>query len=344
MSVPESQIKPATQSNLKTAGKRLREGGLVAFPTETVYGLGGDATNDQAIARIFTIKSRPSFNPLIVHLADLATAEKVAIFDDRARRLAEHFWPGSLTLVLKRQADTKVSALASAGLPTVALRAPSNDIAQALLKYAGRPIAAPSANRSGNVSPTTAEHVAASLGTAVDFILDDGICEIGIESTVLDISDDSALLLRPGAITETMLSDVIGAIKVVTANDEKRPRSPGMTDRHYAPSIPVRLNATSVEPGDALLSFGAHAITGFAAERNLSNKGDLTEATANFYRLLRDLDWSGFRTIAVMPIPEEGLGVAINDRLRRAAAATEETASGQTKKSKKPKKRKHKHG
>ncbi len=326
MSVPESKIKPATPENLKLAGKQLREGGLVAFPTETVYGLGGDATNDQAIARIFAIKSRPSFNPLIVHLSDRTAAEKVALFDDRSRKLAERFWPGSLTLVLKRRADTKVSALASAGLPTVALRAPANAVAQTLLKVAGRPIAAPSANRSGNVSPTTAEHVAASLGTAVDLILDGGTCEVGIESTVLDVSGDTALLLRPGAVTQNMLRDAIGDIEVVTASDEKQPRSPGMSDRHYAPSIPVRLNVVSVEPGDALLSFGSHTITGFAAERNLSEKGDLTEAAANFYRLLRDLDWSGFRTIAVMPIPEEGLGIAINDRLRRAAAATGEAA------------------
>ena len=340
VSVPESTIQSATPANLKLAGKRLREGGLVAFPTETVYGLGGDATNDQAIARIFAIKSRPSFNPLIIHLADRAAAEKVAVFDDRARALAERFWPGSLTLVLKRRADTKVSALASAGLPTVALRAPLNDVAQMLLKFAGRPIAAPSANRSGNVSPTTADHVAASLGTAVDLILDGGTCEIGIESTVLDLSGDAATLLRPGAVTETMLRDVIGDIEAATASDAKRPRSPGMADRHYAPAIPVRLNVASVEPGDALLSFGTHGITGFAAERNLSEQGDLTEAAANFYRLLRDLDWPGFRTIAVMPIPEEGLGIAINDRLRRAAAATGEAAPNLAPRPKKRRKKK----
>ncbi|MCE2510816.1 MAG: threonylcarbamoyl-AMP synthase [Alphaproteobacteria bacterium] len=327
VNAPESRIQPATTAALKFAGKRLREGALVAFPTETVYGLGGDATNGQAIARIFAIKSRPSFNPLIVHLYDLAAAEKVAGFDDRARALARRFWPGPLTFVLKRRADTKVSELASAGLDTVAVRAPANDVARTLLKAAGRPIAAPSANRSGHVSPTAAEHVAASLGTAVDLILDGGTCTIGIESTVLDLSGERAVLLRPGAVTAEMLNREIGAIDLADASDEKRPRSPGMMDRHYAPSIPVRLDATAVEPGDALLSFGAHAIAGFAAERNLSEKGDLTEAAANLYRYLRELDWSGFRTIAVMPIPEEGLGLAINDRLRRAAAVTEGAAA-----------------
>jgi len=320
----QSRIKPATPANLKRAGDLLREGGLVAFPTETVYGLGGDATNDAAIARIFAVKSRPSFNPLIVHIADLAAAEKVAVFDDRARCLAKAFWPGSLTLVLKRLKNSPVAKAASANLPTVALRAPDSDIAQALLRQSPNPIAAPSANRSGSVSPTTAEHVAASLGVAIDLILDGGPCKIGIESTVLDLSGKAPCLLRPGAITEEMLAAKIGALQKATPGDLEKPRSPGMADRHYAPSIPMRLNVTSVAPGEALLSFGSHAISGFAAERNLSPNGDLSEAAANLYTRLRELDWSGFQAIAVMAIPEEGLGVAINDRLRRAAAPKEE--------------------
>ncbi|MEW5705040.1 MAG: L-threonylcarbamoyladenylate synthase [Pseudomonadota bacterium] len=317
---PAPHILPATPENLKLAGERLRAGALVAFPTETVYGLGGDATNDQAISRIFATKSRPSFNPLIVHLRDVAAGEKVAVFNERAHRLVQRFWPGPLTLVLKRREDSGVSLLASAGLDTIAVRVPANAIARALLEAADCPIAAPSANRSGSISPTTADHVMTSLGMAVDLILDGGACELGIESTVLDVSENKARLLRPGAITKEMIEDVIGEIPAVTQSDRERPRSPGMGDRHYAPSIPVRLNATAVEAGEALLAFGPHTITGFAAERNLSLKGDLVEAAANFYRLFRELDWSGFRAIAVMPIPEEGLGVAINDRLRRAAA------------------------
>lgn len=320
MNEPKSQIKPAISTNLKFAAKLLREGSLVAFPTETVYGLGADATNEQAIARIYTIKSRPSFNPLIVHVADLAAAEKVAVFDDRARQIAKRFWPGSLTLVLNRRENSKVSPAASAGLPTVALRAPANEIAQTLLKLVACPIAAPSANRSGSVSPTKAAHVAASLGTAVDLILDGGACEIGIESTVLDLSSDTPYLLRPGSVTEEMLAAEIGPLQRASLADSKKPRSPGMADRHYAPSIPVRLNATAIEPGEALLSFGPHSLTGFTAERNLSPSGELIEAAANLYGLLRELDWPGFRAIAIMPIPEEGLGIAINDRLRRAAA------------------------
>ena len=316
----QSHIKPATPANLKRAGDLLCEGGLVAFPTETVYGLGGDATNEAAIAKIFAVKSRPSFNPLIVHIADLAAAEKVAVFDDRARALAKCFWPGSLTLVLKRQKNSPVSEAASANLPTVALRVPDSDIAQALLRQISHPIAAPSANRSGNISPTTAEHVAASLGTAVRLILDGGPCKVGIESTVLDLSGNRPCLLRPGVITEDMLIEKIGALEKATLNDPKKPRSPGMADRHYAPSIPVRLNVTSVAPGEALLSFGSHSISGFAAERSLSPSGDLDEAAANLYDRLHELDWSGFQAIAVMAIPEEGLGLAINDRLRRAAA------------------------
>lgn len=317
---PRSRILPATPANLERAGRLIRKGGLVAFPTETVYGLGGDATNDQAIAQIFASKARPAFNPLIVHLPDVAAAEKVAMFDDRARKLAARFWPGALTLVLERRKDSNVSELASAGLATIALRVPDHKIAQALLKQAACPIAAPSANRSGNVSPTTAEHVAASLGTDVDLVLDGGPCEIGIESTVLDLSGDAPCLLRPGAITQDMLVGEIGPVEKASPDEHKKPRSPGMADRHYAPGIPVRLNVTAIEPGEALLSFGSHTLTDFAAERNLSPDSNLVEAAANLYRLLRELDWPGFAAIAILPIPEEGLGLAINDRLRRASA------------------------
>ena len=314
-----AEIIPATPDNIWRAARLLRQGELVAFPTETVYGLGGDATSEAAVARIFATKDRPRFNPLIAHIPGLAEAEHLGVIDDRARRAARHFWPGPLSLVLPRRPDSGLSLLASAGLDTVALRAPAHPVAQALLRAAGRPIAAPSANRSGRVSPTTAAHVAGELGEEAALILDGGACPVGIESTVLDLSGGVPALLRPGGVTLEQLTAIFGRIEV-TATDENAPRSPGMLPSHYAPSLPVRLDAAGARPGEALLAFGPEAPPGFAAVLFLSRQGDLAEAAANLFTMLRRLDRPQFSGIAVMPIPQEGLGRAINDRLRRAAA------------------------
>lgn len=303
-------------AQLDRAASLLRDGALVAFPTETVYGLGGDATNDPAVAAIFAAKGRPNFNPLIVHVAELAAAEPLATFDDRARDLVRRFWPGPLTLVLKRSAACSVSRLASAGLETLALRAPAHPQAQALLRAVGRPLAAPSANRSGHVSPTTADHVVDELGGRIAAVLDGGPCRVGIESTVVDLSQPHAVLLRPGGVPREQLESVLGLL--VGATDADAPRSPGMLERHYAPARPLRLNASAVAADEALLAFGP-PLPGAGATVNLSSAHDLTEAAANLFAALRTLDQPRFTAIAVMPIPETGLGAAINDRLRRAA-------------------------
>jgi L-threonylcarbamoyladenylate synthase len=295
----------------------LRAGRLVAFPTETVYGLGGDATNDHAVAAIFAAKARPRFNPLIVHVRDLAGAERLAVFNSPARRAAARFWPGPMTLVLPRQADGGLSLLASAGLDTVAIRVPDHPVAQALLREADRPIAAPSANRSGRVSPTQGAHVAEDLGDDVELILDDGPTPVGLESTVLDVSGEFPALLRPGPVTFEALTNLLGPIALPGSG---LPRSPGMLPSHYAPRLPVRVAATEASPGEALLAFGPDAPSGFAEVLWLSRSGDLAEAAANLFAMLRRLDRPSFTGIAVMPIPEHSLGRAINDRLRRAAA------------------------
>ena len=297
----------------------MRAGRLVAFPTETVYGLGGDATSDRAVARIFEAKGRPRFNPLIVHVPDLAAAERIAVFDARARRAARRFGPGALTLVLPRRADSGIALLACAGLDTVALRVPAHAAAQALLSETGRPLAAPSANRSGRVSPTAAAHVAAELGARVALILDGGACEIGLESTVLDLTGAVAALLRPGGITVEQLEAALGPIAMPDP-DPAVPRAPGQLASHYAPRLRLRPNATEARPGEALLAFGPDPPPGFAETLSLSPAGDLGEAAANLFAMLRRLDRPDFAGIAVMPIPERGLGRAINDRLRRAAA------------------------
>jgi L-threonylcarbamoyladenylate synthase len=295
----------------------LRAGRLVAFPTETVYGLGGDATDDHAVAGIFAAKARPRFNPLIIHVRDLAEAERLAVFNSAAHRAAAQFWPGPLTLVLSRQPSAGLSLLASAGLDTVAIRVPAHPVAQALLREAGRPIAAPSANRSGRVSPTQAAHVAEDLGEDVALILDGGPTPVGLESTVLDLSGEAPALLRPGAVTLEALTKLLGPI---THPGSAMPKSPGMLTSHYAPQLPVRVAATDARPGEALLAFGPDAPPGFAKVLWLSRSGDLTKAAANLFAMLRRLDSPCFTGIAVMPIPEHGLGRAINDRLRRAAA------------------------
>jgi L-threonylcarbamoyladenylate synthase len=323
-------IRAATEQSVAEAAALLRAGSLVAFPTETVYGLGGDATNDSAIAAIYAAKGRPTFNPLIVHVADLAAAEKLVVADDRARQLAAAFWPGPLTLVLPRRADSGLSLLLSAGLDTVAIRCPDHPIARKLLAAAGRPIAAPSANRSTEVSPTTAAHVACSFAATPGgpaMILDAGPCVVGLESTVLDLSDGlnegAPTLLRPGGVTAEQLSALIGPLRHARharhgdLGEAARP-SPGMMARHYAPKTPLRLNAASVQGDEALLAFGP-PLAGAAKTLNLSEDGDLREAAANLFAMLRALDEPRFSAIAVMPVPDDGLGLAINDRLARAA-------------------------
>jgi L-threonylcarbamoyladenylate synthase len=310
-------IAPATPGAITSAAELLRAGRLVAFPTETVYGLGGDATNERAVAEIFAVKGRPRFNPLIVHVSGLAEAEALAIFDERARKLVARFWPGPLTLVLRRRGDSGLSLLASAGLDTVAIRAPAHEVAQALLRETGRPIAAPSANRSGRVSPTEAAHVAEELGDHVSLILDGGRTPVGLESTVLDLSGEAPALLRPGGVTLEQLTELLGPIAAPTAG---QPKSPGMLPSHYAPSLPLRLEAVSAQPSEALLAFGPDAPPGFAEVLWLSRSGNLAEAAANLFAMMRRFDRPPFTGIAVMPIPEHGLGRAINDRLRRAAA------------------------
>jgi L-threonylcarbamoyladenylate synthase len=312
-----ADITPAGAAAIARAAALLRSGKLVAFPTETVYGLGGDATNDHAVAGIFAAKARPHFNPLIVHIRDLADAKTLADFNVPARRAAARFWPGPLTLVLPRQPWAGLSLLASAGLDTVAIRVPAHPVAQALLREAGRPIAAPSANRSGRVSPTEAAHVAEDLGNDVAMILDDGPTPLGLESTVLDLSGEAPALLRPGAVTSEALTELLGPIALPGSG---LPKSPGMLPSHYAPRLPLRIGATDARPGEALLAFGPDAPAGFAEVLWLSRSGDLAEAAANLFAMLRRLDRPAFTRIAVMAIPEHGLGRAINDRLRRAAA------------------------
>ncbi len=310
------------RASIDDAARLIRDGELVAFPTETVYGLGGDATNERAVARIFEAKGRPQFNPLISHVLDAGEARRLVQWNDTADKLAARFWPGPLTLVLPRTTNSPIALLATAGLDTAAIRAPAHPMAQALILAAGRPIAAPSANRSGSVSPTRAEHVAASLGNRVKLILDGGPCEVGLESTVLDLTTTTPTLLRPGGATREAIEAVIGSVALsdaIPTGDAAR-RSPGQLASHYAPTRPVRLNATSVANDEGLLAFGAKPLSGARQVLNLSVGGDLTEAAANLFAHLRALDQPGNMRIAVMPIPQTGLGLAINDRLRRAAA------------------------
>jgi len=306
------------------AATLLRAGGLVAFPTETVYGLGADATSDAAVAGIFAAKDRPQFNPLIVHFTDAEAAAREVVFDARARRVAEAFWPGPLTLVLPRRKDSRISLLCSAGLDSQAVRVPAHPLAHRLLSECGLPLAAPSANASGKISPTEAAHVAASLGARVPLILDGGPCAVGLESTVLDLSDAQAAILRPGAVTAQDLTPLIGEVAEAVASPESAEsgglKGPGMLSSHYAPGHPVRLNASEAAGDEALLAFGPEAPADAAAILNLSPAGDLTEAAAHLFAYLHRLDALEVRAIAVMPIPETGLGAAINDRLRRAAA------------------------
>ncbi len=300
----------------------LAAGGLVGFPTETVYGLGADGTNGKAIARLYEAKGRPSFNPLIAHLPTLEAAQRVAIFNETALKLARAFWPGPLTLVLPKAPGCPVSELATAGLDTVAVRIPAHPVAQAILQALGRPIVAPSANRSGHVSPTTAAHVLHDLDGRIDLIVDGGPVSVGVESTIVGCSG-APVLLRPGgtprADIEAVLGVPLGRLETIPGHDS--PLAPGMLESHYAPAAAVRLGAAALNADEALLAFG-EALPGARPERtlNLSPRGDLIEAAANLFGHLRALDETGAQAIAVMPIPTHGLGEAINDRLRRAAA------------------------
>jgi L-threonylcarbamoyladenylate synthase len=294
----------------------------VAFPTETVYGLGAVATNDRAVASIFAAKRRPRFNPLIVHVADRAAAAALACWNAAAERLAARFWPGPLTLVLPRTPGSPLSLLVSAGLDTVALRVPAHPLAQALLAATVLPIAAPSANPAGAISATTADHVAAALGERIDLILDGGPCPIGLESTVVDLTSAAPRLLRPGGLVRSSIEAEIGRLSVEPSpgDEGEAALSPGRQASHYAPSRPVRLDAHSVAPDEALLAFGPRPLAGAAVVLNLSPRGDLEEAAANLFAMLRALDRPEIRAIAVMPIPRQDLGEAICDRLVRAAA------------------------
>jgi L-threonylcarbamoyladenylate synthase len=319
-----TQIRPAGETATAAAARTLRDGGLVAFPTETVYGLGADAANAEAIARLYRAKGRPAFNPLIVHVGDLAAAKRTARFNATALALADAFWPGPLTLVLPKGTRCPVADLATAGLDTVALRVPAHPVARAILRDFGGAVVAPSANLSGHVSPTTAAHVQSDLAGRIDLIVDGGPVEVGIESTIIGCFDRPTLL-RPGGIPRAGIERVLG--HTLASPDPGaaagRPLASGMLDSHYAPRARMRLNAANLTRGEALLAFGRADLSGVdtaAAVINLSERRDLKEAAANLFGCLRALDTSGARTIAVMPVPDEGLGEAINDRLRRAAA------------------------
>jgi L-threonylcarbamoyladenylate synthase len=313
-----TRILAPTPAAIAQAALALRQGRLVAFPTETVYGLGGVAADAAAVARIYRAKGRPAHNPLIVHVADLAAASGLVAIDARARAVAQAFWPGPLTLVLPRAAGCAVAPNATAGLETLAVRVPAHAVAHALLEAVGQPVAAPSANPSGLVSPTTAQHVAADLGGAVEIVLDGGPCPVGVESTVLDLSGPTPRLLRPGGLDRAAIERLVGPL--ADADDAKVLRSPGQLASHYAPRLPVRLDADTVAADEALLAFGPEPLAGAMAVRNLSPSGDPAEAARNLFAMLRELDASGARAIAVMPVPAEGLGEAVRDRLRRAAA------------------------
>lgn len=303
---------------VEAAARCLAAGGLAAFPTETVYGLGADAGNGEAVARLYAAKGRPAFNPLIVHVADLASARKLARFDAAAERLAAAFWPGPLTLVLPKQAGGAVADLALAGLDTVAVRLPAHSIARALLGRFGGPVVAPSANRSGHVSPTTPAHVLADLRGRIDMLIDAGPCTVGVESTIVSCVG-APTLLRPGGLARHEIERVLGRALATPAQAAQAPLAPGMLAAHYAPKARLRLDAQAARDGEALLAFGPAQASG-AVTLNLSPRGDLIEAAANLFAHLRALDAAGVTTIAVMRVPQDGLGEAINDRLKRAAA------------------------
>ena len=315
-----TRLLSANSDAIAAAARALIDGGLVAFPTETVYGLGADATNGAAIARLYAAKGRPRFNPLIAHVADLASARRLAVFNADAERLARAFWPGPLTLVLPKAAGCPVSLLATVGLDTIAVRVPDHPVAHAILAAFGKPVVAPSANQSGHVSPTTAPHVRADLDGRVDLIVDGGATSVGVESTIVACLGVPTLL-RPGGVPRAEIERVLGRMLAdESLSSDEAPLAPGMLASHYAPKTPLRLNARSVSPGEALLAFGADVPNSASRTLNLSASGDLVEAAANLFSHLRALDAAAVTAIAVMPIPDDSLGEAINDRLAHAAA------------------------
>jgi L-threonylcarbamoyladenylate synthase len=318
MSASRTRLLTADAAGIAEAARLLRDGRLVALPTETVYGLGADATDGRAVAAIYEAKGRPSFNPLIAHVGEPAEALKLGVFDRHARALAEAFWPGPLTLVVPMAAGAGIADLARAGLDTVGLRVPSHPVARALLNATGRPVAAPSANRSGHVSPTTAAHVLADLDGRIDAVLDAGSTEVGVESTIVACLGDEPVLLRPGGVPREAVEATIG--RALAAASGETTIAPGMLASHYAPNAAIRLDARDVSPDEALLAFGSDLPPGAGRVLNLSPTGDLAEAAANLFGHLRALDASGTARIAVMPLPRDGLGEAIHDRLARAAA------------------------
>jgi L-threonylcarbamoyladenylate synthase len=321
-----TRVSKADGAAIAEAVRCLRAGGLVAFPTETVYGLGADATNGQAVARLYEAKGRPAFNPLIAHVVDLEAARALGCFSADAARLAEAFWPGPLTLVLPKAAACPVADLATAGLDSIAVRVPSHVVARAILAAFSSPVVAPSANRSGHVSPTMAGHVLADLGGRIELIVDGGATPVGVESTIIACIGQPTML-RPGGVprdaVERVLNKPLTIMPTAPAKADDAPLAPGMLASHYAPRTPLRLDAGGVEAGEALLAFGPNLADGHEQALrvlNLSQRGDLIEAAANLFSHLRTLDGIGANTIAVMPIPHDGLGEAINDRLARAAA------------------------
>ena len=306
-------IRAADAAGIALAAEQLRAGGLVALPTETVYGLAARADSASAVAAIYHAKGRPDFNPLIVHVPDLVTAEAIAVFDDRAQALAARFWPGALTLVLPLRPDAPIALAVTAGLDTIALRCPAHPVMRAVLEACALPLAAPSANASGGVSPTRAEHVAASLGDAVGLVLDGGACMAGIESTIVALRGSGWEVLRPGPVTVAQLIELLGPPLDVAA--ARRIEAPGQLASHYSPGKPVRLDARSAQADEFLIGFGP-----IAGSINLSSGGDLAEAAARLYECLHAAAAAPDARIAVAPVPAEGIGAAINDRLRRAAA------------------------
>ncbi|MFT5065517.1 MAG: L-threonylcarbamoyladenylate synthase [Yoonia sp.] len=313
MNQTKTKILPSGTHGLSVAAEILRKGGLVSFPTETVYGLGADACDDAAVAKIYAAKGRPSFNPLIVHVADVAAVSQYVQMNDAANRLADAFWPGALTLVLPIVSGGAVSKLVTAGLDTLAVRVPDHPVATAVLTAFGGPVAAPSANPSGRISPTTSAHVLAGLGGRIDAVVDGGACDVGVESTIVSCVGTPALL-RAGGISIEALEACLGA-SLKRDEDPDAPMSPGQLVSHYAPNGQMRLNASYAEPHETWLGFGT-----VNADLNLSVSGDVNEAAANLFGMLHQLDALGAKHIAVSPIPDHGLGQAINDRLRRASA------------------------
>jgi L-threonylcarbamoyladenylate synthase len=311
------EIDQETAQAIEAAAICLATGGLVAFPTETVYGLGADAGNGEAVARLYAAKGRPRFNPLIVHVADVGAARRLGHLNSAAERLAAAFWPGPLTLVIPKRPDGGVAGLALAGLDSVAVRVPAHPVARALLGAFRGPVVAPSANRSGHVSPTRAAHVLADLRGRIDMLIDAGPCSVGVESTIVGLLGAPSLL-RPGGLPRAQIEDVLGQTLATASAADDAPLAPGMLASHYAPKARLRLDADAARADEALLAFGPAPATGVTL--NLSPCGDLIEAAANLFSHLRALDASGASDIAVMKVPHEGLGEAINDRLTRAAA------------------------